>query len=141
MTAVRIRGRLFRGLGEGARFTEIPWAKEAFVRTLGFEPHPGTVNLRVDPAEAEETLQRVRRSEGLRMIPPADSGFCAARCYRVRIEPEVAGGLVIPHVEGYPEDVLELVAPVNVRQTLGVSDGDLLEVEVYLDEAAEGEGT
>ena len=45
----------------------------------------------------------------------------------------LAAGLVIPDVEGYYEDVLELVAPVNVREALGVSEGETIEVEIDLD--------
>jgi CTP-dependent riboflavin kinase len=45
--------------------------------------------------------------------------------------------LVIPDVEGYYEDVLELVAPVNVREVLGVSEGDPIEVEIDLDPGSE----
>ncbi|MBI2880707.1 MAG: CTP-dependent riboflavin kinase [Candidatus Tectomicrobia bacterium] len=137
MNSVRLRGRLFKGLGEGARFTRLSWAKAAFARILGFEPFPGTVNLRVDPAEAGDALRRIRGAEGIPMSPPDESGFCAARCFRGRLGDKLAAGLVIPEVEGYYEDVLEILAPVNVRETLGVSEGDVLEVEIFL---SQGEG-
>ena len=36
-------------------------------------------------------------------------------------------------MEGYYEDVLEILAPVNVRKAMRVTEGDFLEVEIYLD--------
>ena len=38
-------GTLCSGLGEGARFTQLPWAVREFRDKLGFEPYPGTLNL------------------------------------------------------------------------------------------------
>ena len=142
MSLVRMTGRLIKGRGEGAGFTQLPWVKEAFTRILGFEPYPGTVNLRVDLShEAKDVLRSIRESEGILMPPPEGSGFCAARCFRGRLGAGCSAGLVIPEVEGYYEDVLELVAPVSVRETLGVSEGDPIEVEIDLASDAEDEAS
>ena len=142
MSSVRITGRLIKGRGEGAGFTQLPWVKEAFARILGFEPYPGTVNLRVDlSTEAKDALRSIRESGGIRMPPPEGSGFCAARCFRARLGAGCSAGLVIPEVEGYYEDVLELVAPVNVRETLGVSEGDPIEVVIDLGTGSESEAS
>ncbi|MFQ5912934.1 MAG: DUF120 domain-containing protein [Nitrospinota bacterium] len=121
-----------KGRGEGAGFTETPWAKAAFTRILGFEPYPGTVNLRVDPSQAADALRTVREAEGFPMPPPEGSGSCAARCFRAKLGPGMAAGLVIPEVEGYYENVLEVLAPVNVQEAMGVSEGDSLEIEIFL---------
>jgi len=40
--------------------------------------------------------------------------------------------IVIPEVAGYPEDVLEIVAPANLRETLQLEDGDEITVTVNL---------
>jgi CTP-dependent riboflavin kinase len=33
-------------------------------------------------------------------------------------------------VEGYPENKMELIAPQNIKATLSVNTGDILEVEI-----------
>ena len=38
---------------------------------------------------------------------------------------------LLPEVKDYPIDQLELVASVNVRQTLSLKDGDIVEIEIY----------
>ncbi|MEM3712744.1 MAG: DUF120 domain-containing protein [Thermoproteota archaeon] len=42
------------------------------------------------------------------------------------------GAVVIPRVPSYPKDMLEIIAPVNLRETLGLKDGDEIEVTVLL---------
>ncbi|MEM2477681.1 MAG: DUF120 domain-containing protein, partial [Thermoproteota archaeon] len=32
----------------------------------------------------------------------------------------------------YPKDILEIIAPVNLRETLGLKDGDEIEITVLL---------
>ncbi len=131
--SVRLRGALFHGLGAGSGFTELPWAKEKLKQILGFVPHPGTLNLRLDLKENADPLSTIRSSPGHLMSPPPNDSSCAARCYPATIAGHIPGGLVVPMVEGYDEDVLELLAPVNLRETLNLEEGDLVWVEVFLE--------
>lgn len=133
MKTIQLKGKLVTGRGEGAEFTEIDWVKKTFTHLLGFTPHPGTLNLKVDLSEATEEFRAIREAEGLMMPPPEGSGFCPAKCFRGRLGGAIAAGLVIPEVEGYYDDVLEILAPVNVRQAMDVTEGDVLEVEIFLD--------
>ncbi len=124
------RGFVFRGIvvsgrGEGQYFTQLSWVAEQFSIKLGFEPVAGTFNLQL--AAADETLlDDLKNLRGVTIIPP-EPGFCDAKCFPARIK-SVAGALVIPMVEKYPRNLLEIVAPLNLRHALGVKDGDLVEV-------------
>ena len=133
MQTIRLRGKLVKGRGEGTGFTEIDWVKNTFTHLLGFVPHPGTLNLKVDLSEAADGFRAIRGAEGFLMPPPEGSGFCPAKCFRGRIGGAISAGLVIPEVEGYYEDIMEILAPINVRQALEVTEGDILEVEIFLD--------
>ncbi len=142
MTPIRLSGILVVGKGEGAVFTQVPWVRQTFSRILGFEPFPGTVNLRVgsDPG-SKEALKDIHEARGIAVIPPVGSGFCLARCFHARLASSLPAGLVIPEIGGYYEDILELLAPVNVRNTLGVSEGDEVEVEIELESGSDGAGS
>ncbi|MBC7129766.1 DUF120 domain-containing protein, partial [Candidatus Bathyarchaeota archaeon] len=37
--------------------------------------------------------------------------------------------IIIPEVDGYPGNVMEIIAPVNLREKLGLKDGDIVEVQ------------
>lgn len=125
----RIKGVVARGLGEGTYYI----TREGYMRTfrdkLGYEPFPGTLNLRVDPGE-RAGLASIMDDVGI-LIPGFESegrSFGAARCL-----PCTLGGLgasVILPVRTHHTDVLELLSPHHLRKELGLEDGDTVEVQV-----------
>ena len=122
------RGVVVSGLGEGQYFTQLDWVRQQFLAKFGFEPIAGTFNIKVDP-ESETLLATLRNFPGIAILPPS-SEFCAAKCFPARVGSSIDGVLVIPLVEFYPRGLMEIVAPVRVRQTLGVDDNDSVEVRV-----------
>jgi riboflavin kinase len=38
--------------------------------------------------------------------------------------------IIVPEIASYPSDMLEIIAPVNLREKLSLKDGDTLEVKV-----------
>ena len=112
------------------------WVQQALQIALGFTPYPATLNLRPS-AEGDATLwQAVQREmKGIEM-PPSDAGFCSAQLFRVRImksppvESEaVDGAVLLPHVADYPQNKIEVVAAVRLKNSFGVDDGDQLILE------------
>ena len=127
---IKLIGRVIAGSGEGARFTQLPWAREAFLTKLGIDPFPGTLNLKIEDADVLRQWQELKTRAGIAVLLPPDSEFCRARCYRVLVEGRVRAAIVYPEVPDYPEDQLELIAPVSLRQTLSLEDDDRVELEV-----------
>ncbi|WP_332675487.1 DUF120 domain-containing protein [Aromatoleum sp.] len=125
-----LEGVVAPGLGEGTRFTQIGWVVDEFRRKLGFVPHPGTFNLRMGGAVWDRAVARLRAAAGI-AIAPRD-GFCAAKCFAVHVAGHLTGAVVFPEMLDYPYDKFEIVAPVPIRDTLGLRDGDLVEVRVDL---------
>ena len=123
-----IRGEVVSGAGVAAGFTEVPWVREQTRERLGFVPYPGTLNLRLSSAEALAAWKRLKAGPGVPLEP--QPGFCAGRCYPVLVEGWLRAAVVVPEVEGYPADSLELLAPVRLRDALGVEDGSLVTVVV-----------
>ena len=124
-----IEGRLVRGLGQAADFTQLDWVRRQLLESAGIDPHPGTVNLTLaDDGNRERWLSW--RSMPGHAMEPGDAGFCRARCYPVRIEGRVPAAVVLPEVAGYPEDKLEFVAALPLRQHLSLGEDALLKVEL-----------
>ena len=42
-----VSGKVFSGLGEGAYYISLTGYKKQFISKLGFEPYPGTLNLKL----------------------------------------------------------------------------------------------
>jgi riboflavin kinase len=120
------RGKVVSGRGEGQYFTQLRWVAEQFSIKLGFEPVAGTFNLRLAGEADEMLLDSLKNLPGVTITPP-EAGFCDAKCFPARIK-SVAGALVIPLVENYPRNLLEIIAPVNLRHALGVKDGEVVEI-------------
>jgi len=123
-------GTVVTGGGSGSRFTQLVWVRKAFISLLGIDPFPGTLNLKIEDADALRQWEALRAGPGIVVLPPPDSEFCRARCYRVRLAGDARAAIVYPEVPDYPEDQLELIAPVSLRETLNLADGDRLELEV-----------
>jgi CTP-dependent riboflavin kinase len=63
-------------------------------------------------------------------ITPEDPSFCSAKCYPVLINGRLKGAIVFPGVENYPENKMELIASQKIKETLSLTTGDILEVEI-----------
>ena len=125
----RITGEIATGVGQATGFTSLDWAREAFRDHLGIEVFPGTVNVIVRSEPERAAWRLVRTWPGI-VLPPPRPDWCSSRCYHARINDRVDAAIVLPEVEGYPEDQIELIAAVGVRATLGLKDGDRVVIEV-----------
>ena len=123
-----IEGKVFTGVGEGAYYMSQEGYRGQFREKLGFDPFPGTLNLRV-PASTSDELS-LRPGIRIESFTAGDRSFGGGRCFRVRIPPDVLGAVFLPDRTHYPQDVLEIVSPENLRKRLGVSDGDLVRATV-----------
>ena len=132
----RMTGIIFSDLGQAASFMTLDWVQDALRKSLGFSPFPATLNLR--PSAKEDTQMWEKIQEELQGVefPPSSAGFCSARLYRVEIHAPanrprdtIKGAVLLPDVSGYPKDKIEIVAPVRLKDVLGVQDGDALTLE------------
>ncbi len=93
---------------------------------LGFAPFPGTLNLRAD-AVALDALRLVAIEQGVEITPPT-ADFCPARALPLEINGEPAAA-ILPEAEGFAgeahgADVIELIAPLALKEKLHLRDGD-----------------
>lgn len=127
----RFAGRVATGRGEAVGFTTEDWAREGFRRLVGIDPFPGTLNLTMVDAPARAGWAALRATEGIRM-PPPDPAWCDAWLFPVTLKAgngaEARGAVVLPEVADYPDDQVEVIAPVNLREALGIADGDMVEI-------------
>jgi riboflavin kinase len=125
---IELNGTVFSSRGEGRKFLELPWVKRQIKQKLGFTPYPGTLNVRL----SEEGVKRKKLLEKVHSIKvcPAD-GYRSGKLIKAFIG-TLECAIVIPEVAGYPKEVLEIIAPVNLRETLQLQDGGEVAVTVNL---------
>ena len=129
MVGKRITGVIFSDLGQASSFMALDWVQKALRDGLGFSPFSATLNLRLESDQAMAVWQEVKSEmRGIDIIPP-DPSFCKARCFLVEIEGKQKGAVLLPEVEGYPANKVEVIAPVRLKDELRVRDGGQITLE------------
>jgi riboflavin kinase len=125
---IELSGTVFSGRGEGRSFLELPWVKQQIEKKLGFTPYLGTLNVML----SEESVKHKKLLEKAHSIKvyPAD-GYCSGTLIKALIG-TLECAIVVPEVTGYPKGVLEIIAPVNLRETLQLEDDSEVKVTVNL---------
>jgi CTP-dependent riboflavin kinase len=126
---VKIRGRIVEGLRVGANFTQVSWVRKQFISKLSIDPYPGTLNLEIVEQKDLQNFEVLKATQAVEILPE-DPSFCSAKCYPVLINGLLRGAIVLPMVEGYPENKMELIASESIKRVLSVKAGDDLEVEI-----------
>ena len=125
-----LSGAVVSGIGEGKYYMSLEPYKQQFRTHLGFEPYPGTLNIRL-PSSALPVRKKIDNLGWIRIKGFSTDGrtFGDAKCLPCRIG-SVPCGIVVPGRTHYPEDIIEVIAPVALRRKLGVEDTDTVTVEV-----------
>ena len=119
-------GTVFSGTGAGKKFIDLPWVKRQIEEKLGFSPYSGTLNIRLTKDSAKKRVL-LEKAEGTGVTPQV--GYYPGVMFKAKIG-SLAAGVVIPKVPNYPSDVLEVIAPVYLRERLRLADGSLVAVTV-----------
>ncbi len=123
---MKVVGKLFSGMGAGEEYLSKEPYQERFQEILGFKPYPGTLNLRVDEEEVEEIWER--DSKRLETFEHEETEYSGMDIYRCEINGVEAVYLDLD-ITDYEDNVIEIIAPVGLRDLLGLEDGDEVEVE------------
>ena len=110
-------------MNEGGHFLGLGWVRDAVRRITGFDPYPGTLNVRLLDGDALRRWRELRRDGGVSLTPP-DARACGGRLLPALVEGRIPAAIVIPDVTRYEDEVLEVIAPVRLRILLGLRDGD-----------------
>lgn len=129
----RMTGVIFSDLGLASSFMVLEWVRQGLAQSLGFSPFPATLNVRPRTSADQEIWRRVQTESAGMGLASAEGGFCSARLYPIEIfsgsdsaSEKIAAAILLPEVKDYPSDKIEIVAPVRLKDHLGVRDGDPL---------------
>ncbi len=125
-------GRVFSGLGEGRYYMSLEGYRGQFAKKLGFKPYPGTMNIRLESPSQVIQFRELAGKEGISIEGFTDGlrTFGDVKCFRALIE-HISGAVLIIERTHYDYSVMELIAPVNIREELGLRDGDKIVVKVF----------
>jgi riboflavin kinase len=128
-----INGEVTSGLGEGGYYMRIQGYREQFREKIGFDPYPGTLNLKLKTEDDRRTRQILQDLEGIEIkgFREKDRTFGPVKCFKAEID-GIEGAVVIPERTHHGFDSLEVIAPQKIRDALNLRDGDIVSVKVSI---------
>ncbi len=130
--AVAFAGAVVSGSGEGKYYIGQDEYFLQFHERLGFRPFLGTLNVRlksVHDIRAKSEMEKMKHIivHGFRRESRA---FGDIRCYPCVVNRKVKGAIIIPVRTHHPSDVVEVIAPVDLRKALALRDNDHVHLEI-----------
>jgi riboflavin kinase len=133
--AVELTGTVTSGMGEGKHYITLSGYMEQFQAKLGYEPFAGTLNV-------DLTDESVRSRARLDALEPVtidgwegdQRTYGPAYCYPATItagdDSYESAHVIAPERTHHGDDHLELIAPDELRTTLGLADGTEVTIAV-----------
>jgi riboflavin kinase len=133
-TSITMEGTAFTGLGEGAYYTTKEIYKRQFVEKLGFDPYPGTLNLKLTSDYDLKTRAELEAYPAIEIqgFKDEDRTFGAIKTYPAIIANQIRGAIISALRSHYDRSVMEIIAPVNLRKQLKLKDGQKVKVEIQI---------
>lgn len=121
-------GIVVSGNKKGQYFINLPWVKKQILEKLGFDPYIGTLNLKI---KNERDIIDLYNENAITIEP--EKGYYQGKCFKALLMKKTNCAVILPNVPDYPSDLLELIAPINLRKTLGLIDGMKMELIILFD--------
>ena len=129
-------GNVISGMGEGAYYMSLEGYRIQFREKLGYEPYPGTLNVRLtDQIYMNGRLELGKHpSIFINGFSDGTRTYGWVKCYRATLNDgaiDNAAVLVLERTH-YDDSMLEVIAPISIKQAAGIKNGDRIKVQVRL---------
>jgi len=131
--SITLEGILFSGIGEGSYYVTKEQYRKQFLGKLGFDPYPGTLNLRLITEYDVKTLSELESYPAVELQGFRDESrtFGPVKCYPTIINNKVKGAIIYAMRSHYSSSVIEIIAPIFLRGRLKLKDGNKVKVEIF----------
>lgn len=128
---VTLRGTITDGMGEGSYYICQSEYMGQFENKLGFKPFEGTLNVIIDK-EDQNKIDIIRSAPGDMIDGFTTEGrtFGKVVAHKAKIR-NIECAVVVPERSHY-DNVIEIVCRYHLRLTLGINNGDRVEVKVKI---------
>jgi riboflavin kinase len=134
--AIEFEGSVVSGMGEGAYYMSLEGYRRQFKEKLGYAPYPGTLNVRL----TDQIFMNARRELGkhasifLDGFSDGTRTYGWVKCYRAVINDGAVDNAAVLVLERthYDDSMLEVIAPMSIKQAAGIKNGHRVKVQVQL---------
>lgn len=133
-SGLQLDGKVVSGMGEGAYYVSLGGYRSQFVEKLGYEPFAGTLNLKL----LNQSSIRMRSlidnypSKFVRGFSDSTRSYGWVKCYPAILNEGALdrAAVIILERTHYDNSMLEVIAPVCIKDSLGIKNGDVVNVLV-----------
>lgn len=135
---VTFEGNVTSGMGEGQHYISLTGYTEQFENRLGYTPFPGTLNIELAES-ATHQLRRLERCEKIHIDgwQDDDRTYGPATCHPATLHRQEGtdtatkpAHVLRPERTHHEDEIMELIAPVELREALDLDDGETVTIEV-----------
>jgi riboflavin kinase len=135
-TTISFEGRVVSGMGEGAYYMSLVGYRKQFYEKLGYEPYPGTLNVKLVDKIFRDARREIGKYPSIFIDGFSDTKrtYGWAKCYLAHINDGAirnAAVLVLERTH-YDESMLEIIAPVSIKDTVGIHNGDKIKIKMLV---------
>jgi len=126
-----IKGRVIDGLKDGKYYMSLNEYRKAIKKKLGFDPYPGTLNIRLMNNRDREKKTILMRMDGINIESFRKGGrvFGSLKCFDCKID-GIKASILIPERSHYGSDILEIISPFELRKKMNLKNGNIISVRV-----------
>ena len=135
-TGLTVEGHVTSGMHEGRGFISKDGYLHQFVNRLGYEPFYGTLNIEVNGEDGpDRSMLEEYEPTLIEEWSDGERTYGAVLCYPAVISDRDGDEtepchIIVPKRTDHDREVLEVIAPKELRTTLDVSDGDAVELHL-----------
>src|SRR6187200_1374117 len=133
---IDFEGHIITGMGEGAYYMSLNGYKKQFKEKLGYEPYPGTLNIKLLDQIFMNSRREISRYPSIFINGFSDNSrtYGWAKCYKANINEGIVNNASVIVLERthYDDSMLEVIAPISIKETIGIKNGDEISLKIHI---------
>jgi riboflavin kinase len=129
---IHFNGTLVSGMGEGKYYMSLEGYKKQFEKKIGYVPYPGTLNIKLVDRLSLENREKIESFRYQFIVGFSDSKrtYGWVKCYRaiINANDNIRSDLLLLERTHHNKNMLELIAPVNIKHALQLKNGDNVKI-------------
>ena len=131
---IDFEGHIITGMGEGAYYMSLKGYKQQFKEKLGYEPYPGTLNIKLNSSSYVEAKMEMLKYPSITIEGFSDQSrtFGWVKCYPAYINDSVNinSSILILERTHYDDSIIEIIAPFSIKEQFSLKNGDYIKLKV-----------
>lgn len=131
---IDFEGHIITGMGEGAYYMSLNGYKKQFKEKLGYEPYPGTLNIKLNSMLFIEAKKEMLRYPSINIEGFSDQSrtYGWVKCYPSYINDSmnINSSILILERTHYDDSILEIIAPFSIKEQFSLKNGDYIKLKV-----------